>query len=118
MGNWLILKLLNIVLKATGNDLAGKPVIVRCRDAGVHFGYYVSHSGREVVLERSRRMWRWWARKQMTLSAVAEFGLNLEKDLKIQNELKGIRVLDGCEIILCSDECVKSFEKVEPYDEQ
>lgn len=102
----------------TISELVGKPVIVRCKDAGVHFGYYKRHNGRSVELTKSRRMWRWWAKKQMTLSAVAEFGLNENKDLRIQNELDFILLLDACEIIPCSENCVKSFNEVNPYDEQ
>jgi hypothetical protein len=100
------------------NELIGKPVIVRCRDAGVHFGYLASQKDRNVTLRSSRRMWRWWAATQMSLSAVAEFGLNLEKDLRINNELGFIALLDACEVIPCSQECVDSFAKVEPYNEQ
>jgi len=100
------------------HQLKGKPVIVRAKDAGVHFGYLEHFEGRVVTLSRSRRMWRWWAAKQMTLSAVAEFGLNLKKDLRIQNELPLIIIQDACEIIPVTQVCVDSFAKVEPYNEQ
>ena len=100
------------------DPLVGKPVIVRSRDSGVHFGYLEYNEGRTVQLKNSRRMWRWWAAKQMTLSAVAEFGLNHNKDLRIQNVLDTIRILDACEIIPCSFVAVQSIESVETYDEQ
>ncbi len=100
------------------DPLVGKPVIVRSRDSGVHYGYLEYNEGRTVQLKNSRRMWRWWAAKQMTLSAVAEFGLNHDKDLRIQNVLDTIRILDACEIIPCSEEAVRSIESVETYDEQ
>ncbi len=106
------------VEKEFSHPLKGKPVIVRARDAGVHFGYLDWFEGRTVELSRARRMWRWWAAKQMTLSAVAEFGLNTDKDLRIQNELPKHLILDACEIIPCTAICVESFEKVEPYNEQ
>jgi hypothetical protein len=102
----------------TNQELVGKPVIVRSRYSGVHFGYYNSHKGREVNLTNCRRMWRWWAAKQMTLSAVAEFGLNHEKDLRIQNTLPSICILDACEIIPCTEIAKNSIESVEVYDEQ
>ena len=122
----LILKLIEMLMgeqveKETAvfeHKLKGKPVIIRARDAGVHFGYLEHFKDRVVTLKRSRRMWRWWAAKQMTLSAVAEFGLNHDKDLRINNELPLIIINDACEIIPCSDVCVKSIEKVEPYDGQ
>lgn len=100
------------------HEYTGKHVIVRCRDAGVHFGILKSINGRTVEITNTRRMYRWWAAKQMTLSAVAEFGLNKEKALRIQNELPSIILLDACEVIPCSDDCVKSFSEVEPHDEQ
>ena len=100
------------------DPLVGKPVIVRSRDSGVHFGYLEYNEGRTVQLKNSRRMWRWWAAKQMTLSAVAEFGLNHDKDLRLQNVLDRIRILDACEIIPCSFVAVQSIESVETYDEQ
>ena len=129
MKNELLLKLIEMLVSKdceesnSKNDehfLLGKPVIVRCREAGVHFGYYVSHSGREVVISKSRRMWRWWAKKQMTLSAVAEFGLNETKpELRIQCEMSNDIILtEACEIIMCTQECVESFGRVEAYDEQ
>ena len=101
-------------------DLVGKYVIIRCHDAGVHFGKYVSHKGRQVIIADSRRMWRWWAKTQMTLSAVAEFGLNEEREeLRIQCTMSGnITLLEACEILPCTQACVESFARVEPYNEQ
>jgi hypothetical protein len=104
----------------TISDLVDKYVIVRCHDAGVHFGRYVSHKGRQVTLADSRRMWRWWAKTQMTLSAVAEFGLNEErKELRIQCTMSdNITLLEACEILTCTQACVESFARVKPYNEQ
>ena len=110
-------------LKSDGNpqndhELKGKMVIVRARDAGVHFGELVSVSGRTVVLNKARRMYRWWSAKEMTLSAVAEHGLNLEKDLKICCEIDNHNILDACEVMPCSSACIDSFSKVDNYNEQ
>ena len=41
------------------NGMIGKYVIVRCKDAGVHAGYLVSHHDRQCVLRKSRRLWYW-----------------------------------------------------------
>jgi len=99
--------------------LTGEMVIIRARDAGVHFGELVSVNGRHVVLNKSRRMYKWWAAKESTLTAVAKYGLNLKKDsLNIQSEINGQEILDACEILPCSAECVDSFSKVESYNEQ
>ena len=97
----------------------GNMVIIRSRDSGVHFGELVSVNARHVVLNKSRRMHRWWSAKESTLTAVAKYGLNLSKDsLNIQSEIEGQEILDACEILPCSQECIESFSKVEPYNEQ
>jgi hypothetical protein len=100
------------------DDLIGKRVIIRSHDSGCHFGVLKGVSGRHVSLADSRRMWSWWSAKEMTLSAVAKFGLNESKSLKIQSEVERIEILDACEIILCSQDCIDSFDRVEPYNEQ
>lgn len=54
-----------------------KPVIVRTYSAGVHFGYLRSREGKEVTLERSRRIWKWSG--AWTLSEIATDGLDVKK---------------------------------------
>lgn len=100
--------------------LTGEMVIIRSRDSGVHFGELVSVNGRHVVLNKSRRMYRWWAAKESTLTAVAKYGLNLKKmeSLNIQSQIDGQEILDACEIIPCHQDCIDSFSKVEAYNEQ
>ena len=129
----LLLKMIEILLSSDSQDetkeinqkpnkhrLTGKMVIIRSRDSGVHFGELVSVVGRHVVLNKSRRMYKWWAAKESTLTAVAKYGLNLNKadSINIQSEIDGQEVLDACEILPCSNDCIDSFSKVEPYDEQ
>ena len=124
----LILKVLNMLISSDetkeetnaewSHPLKGKMVIVRARDAGVHFGELVHFEGRVVTLNKARRMHRWWAATEMTLSAVAKHGLNLEKELRICTEIDNHVIMDGCEIMPCSDVCIDSFSKVENYNEQ
>ena len=54
-----------------------KPVIVRTYSAGAHFGYLVKRDGKEVTLERSRRLWRWFG--AWTLSEIATSGLDVTR---------------------------------------
>lgn len=54
-----------------------KPVLVRTYSAGVHFGYLVNRAGKEVTLDRSRRIWRWYGAN--TLSEIATAGLDVSK---------------------------------------
>lgn len=85
----------------------GQAVIVRARDAGVHFGYFKSRSGREVTLTKSRRIWRWYG--AWTLSEVATSGLDQSKS-NVAAVLDEIDILDACEVIPCSPEAVRSIE--------
>ena len=54
-----------------------QPVIVQTYSAGVHFGYLRRREGKEVELERSRRIWRWFG--AWTLSEIANKGLDVSK---------------------------------------
>lgn len=93
---------------AAGKTKAFGKVIVRCRDAGVHFGIYVKHSGREVTLKDSRRLWYWKAASGISLSAVAQVGIASES--KIANKVGAIILLDACEIIPCTAAAAASIE--------
>lgn len=83
-----------------------KPVIVRTYSAGVHFGYMVSRDGKEVTLERSRRIWRWFG--AWTLSEIAANGLDVKKS-KVAAPVN-ITLTEAVEIIDCTPASVKSIE--------
>ena len=87
-------------------NLVGKPVVVRARDAGVHFGTLVSFEGRTVTLTDSRRLWRWYAKKGVALSGVARHGVFPERS-KIDELVPSIVILDACEIIAASEAAAK-----------
>lgn len=94
------------------NPMIGEKVIVRCRDAGVHFGTLVSYQGREVLLKNSRRMWYWKAKTGHTLSGCAVNGI---KDSKISASVSSITLLDACEIIQCTGKASKSIGDTDEY---
>ena len=83
-----------------------KPVIVRTYSAGVHFGYLRSRKGKEVALERSRRLWRWYG--AWTLSEVAVSGIDTAKS-KVGVPIS-IVLTEAIEIINCTPSAVKSIE--------
>lgn len=83
-----------------------KPVIVRTYSAGVHFGYLKSRNGKEVELERSRRIWRWEG--AWTLSEIATSGLDIKRS-KVATPVT-ITLTEAIEIIDCTPECVTSIE--------
>ncbi len=57
----------------------GQEVLIRTYSAGSWFGRLKEKSGDEVILTEARRMWRWWAKKSISLSGVALYGINQEK---------------------------------------
>lgn len=53
----------------------GEYVIVRTHSAGVWFGKILAKAGREIILGEARRMYSWTAKKSVTLSGIALYGL-------------------------------------------
>jgi hypothetical protein len=87
----------------------GRAVIVRARDAGVHFGYLVGFDGRRVDLTNSRRLWSWMAAEDGSLSGVAVHGIDASKS-KVAAVVAKITILDACEIIDVSAHAAKTIE--------
>ena len=96
---------------ATSTKVIGnlRPVIVRARDAGVHYGKLVSYEGRTVELAGARRLWSWTAKDGVALSGVAVNGINVSKS-KVDSLVGQITILDACEIITCTAEAAKTIE--------
>ena len=85
-------------------------VIVRCRDAGVHAGEYVRHSGREVVMTNSRRIWYW--KGAASLSEIAVHGCKYPGECKITLAVPRLTLTEACEIIECLPEGEKFLREV------
>lgn len=81
-------------------------VLVRTYSAGVHFGYLVKRTGKEVELERSRRIWRWFGAN--TLSEIATAGLDQSRS-KVAAPVS-ITLTEAIEIIDCTPSAVASIE--------
>ena len=81
---------------------AGKEVIVRCRDAGVHIGELVEGSvkGRSLELRNARRLWKWAG--ALTLNEVSQNGVD-RKNSMICKPVPTIILLEACEIIPIAD---------------
>ena len=84
-----------------GNELIGSYAVVRCTQAGVHAGVVRSVDGPQVVLTESRRLWEWQCARSISLSGVAQYGLDYGKS-RIAPEVGTILVGDMCEVIECS----------------
>lgn len=96
------------------SPMIGKYVIVRCRDAGVHAGILESASGRECVLNESRRLWYWKpANGAAFLSGVATEGLH--KDSKIGAPIR-VHLTENCEIIECTEAARESIAALKSHE--
>jgi hypothetical protein len=89
------------------SDMIGKYCIVRSRDSGVHAGVVVAHSGDQVRLKDSRRLWYWKALKNHTLTAVGLHGICEGRISPVNPDLI---VIGACEISPCSDAARTSIE--------
>jgi hypothetical protein len=89
------------------SDMIGKYCIVRSRDSGVHAGVVVAHSGDQVRLKDSRRLWYWKALKNHTLTAVSLHGICEGRISPVNPDLI---VIGACEISPCSDAARTSIE--------
>ena len=85
------------------NFARGKYVIVRTYSAGVHFGVLVARVGREVVLEKHRRIWNWQG--ALTLNELALNGP--ARTSKISVEIPESLVEEAIEVIPCSDRAIE-----------
>lgn len=93
------------------SSMIGKKGIIRTYSAGVWFGEVVEKSGSEVIVKNARRLWKWWAKESISLSAVSIHGLNLNKS-KVCEPVNEIW-LDAIEILPCTESAIKNIESAE-----
>ena len=92
---------------STGCSMIDKEVIIRTYSAGCWFGRLSSKEGREVILKKARRMWRWHAAEGISLSGCAIHGIRQEKS-KIVEQVDSVW-LEAIEIIPCTDAAADSI---------
>ena len=95
------------------SDFLNKKVIVRGDRSGVFFGTLVERDGREVKLEKCRRIWYWDG--AASISQLAKEGTKKPKNCKFTITVDSIVILDAIEIILCTDEAIESIEGVKEW---
>ena len=93
----------------------GKEVIIRTYSAGVWFGRLKEKSGNEVILTEARRMWRWWAKKSISLSGVALYGIKQE-DSRIAGAIDTVW-LQAIEIIPISGTAAESIRTAQETEQ-
>ena len=95
------------------NDFKGKKVIVRGDSSGVFFGTLTEKDGREVKLEKCRRIWYWDG--AASISQLAVDGTSNPGDCKFTVAVDEIEILDAIEIIPCTEQAIESIEGVEEW---
>lgn len=95
------------------NNFKGKKVIVRGDRSGVFFGTLAEKDGREVRLEKCRRIWYWDG--AASISQLAVDGTSNPGGCKFTVTVDEIEILDAIEIIPCSEKAIKSIEGVKVW---
>ena len=94
-------------------NFIGKKVIVRGDRSGVFFGTLAEKDGREVKLEKCRRLWYWDG--AASISQLAVDGTTRPSNCKFTVTVDEIVVLDAIEIIVCSDNASAKIEGVREW---
>ena len=90
------------------NKFIGEKVIIRTYSAGCWFGVLSEKAGNEVILNTARRMHGWFAKKGISLSECATYGIEHSKS-RICAPVEMIW-LEAIEVIPCTAEAIKSLE--------
>ena len=98
-----------------GKFASGQEVIIRTYSAGVWFGRLQEKEGKEVILTEARRMWRWWAKKSISLSGVALHGIKQE-DSRIAGAIDSVW-LEAIEIIPISGTAAESIRTAQETEQ-
>ena len=94
-------------------EIIGKKVIVRGDASGVFFGTLAERNGREVKLEKCRRLWYWDG--GASISQLAKDGTTKPDNCKFTVTVDEIVILDAIEIILCTDIAAGKIERVKEW---
>jgi hypothetical protein len=94
-------------------ELYDNYVIVRTYSAGVFAGILAEREGKEVKLQKARRLWYWDG--AFTLSEIATSGVSKPENCKFACELEEIILTEAIEIIPCSNTAQEIIRKVKNY---
>ena len=90
--------------------MIGKYVIVRGDRSGVFAGVLESQEGREVVLSKVRRLWRWQGATECI--QIASEGVKKPEDCRFTMEAESIKLLDAIEVISASAKAEANIKAV------
>lgn len=94
-------------------NFIGKKVIVRGDRSGVFFGTLAERNGREVKLEKCRRLWYWDG--ACSISQLATDGTMKPNNCKFTVTVDEIVILDAIEIIVCLETASNKIEGVREW---
>lgn len=97
------------------NKVKKEYVIVRTYSAGVFAGYLESRMGKEVVLKKARRIWKWAG--AASLSQLAQEGTSKPKECKFPCEVNKVILLEAIEILSVTKKARISIKGVPVWKE-
>lgn len=89
-------------------------VIIRGDRSGVFAGYLESRKGKEVILRKVRRIWRWAGAN--SISQLAIDGTSKPGECQFPEEVEKIQILDVIEIVHCTEKSRLSIKSVPIWD--
>lgn len=92
---------------------SGDYVIVRGDRSGVFFGQLESREGKEITLRNVRRIWYWDG--AASISQLAKDGTSKPEDCKFPAPVYEILILDGIEILPCTEKASESILSVKEW---
>ena len=92
-----------------------KYVICRTYSAGVFAGHLESRKGKEVVLSKARRIWRWEG--AASLSQLAQQGTSKPENCKFPCEVDDVQLTEVIEILSTTKEAQESIASVKVWKE-
>lgn len=93
--------------------MVNRYVIVRTQSAGVFAGEIESKNGKEVVLNKARRLWYWAG--AASLSQLAVTGTSKPNDCKFPVAVPRVELTEAIEILDVTPEARTSIESVKPW---
>ena len=93
--------------------MIGLYCIVRTYSAGVFAGTVVRRDGKEVTLEKARRLWYWDGAS--SLSQLAMEGVKKPDNCKFPCEVERILLTEAIEILPCTAEAIASIAAVKVW---
>ncbi len=101
-------QLMQTECKTINAEFINKKCIIRTYSAGVWFGLISQKEGNEIIVLNARRLWRWKAKKSITLSAIATFGIAPTGN-QFTPTVDSVW-LEAIELIPCSNISIKEIE--------